>query len=737
MSRYAKFLATKAPLAPAAGFAAGELHAKLFDWQALVVRWALRRGRAALFEDCGLGKTFQQLEWARHIPGPVLILTPLAVAQQTVLEGRRFGIAATYARQPCDAKITVTNYELLEHFDPGSYAGVVLDESSILKSFDGATRTALIAAFRQTPYRLACTATPAPNDYMELGNHAEFLGVMTRAEMLATFFVHEGAETQTWRLKRHAERDFWRWVCSWAVNVRDPADLGFDAAAFRLPSLNVQQHTIATEQPSETLFPMEAQSLSERLTARRDTVSARAAYCAELVNRTPGPWVVWCHLNTEADALKAAIPDAVEVRGPDSRESKEATLAAFAAGTIRVLLTKPSIAGHGLNWQHCAQMAFVGLSDSWEEYYQAVRRCWRFGQTQPVQVHCIAADVEGAVAANLKRKDADARAMADRMIEHTREFVREQLTTDATPTLRVTHERETAMGEGWTLHLGDCVDVLGGLAEASVDYTIFSPPFASLYTCSDSARDMGNCRNHEEFFEHFTYLVPLLLRLTKPGRLLSFHCMNLPTSKVRDGVIGLTDFRGQLIRQFQEAGWIYHSEVVIWKDPVTAMHRTKALGLLHKTIRKDSAMARQGVPDYLVTMRKPGENPRPISHTKEEFPVERWLRYASPVWMDIVAGQTLQRTSAREHADEKHIVPLQLEVIRRALELWTAPDDLVCSPFAGIGSEGYVALDLGRRFLGVELKRSYWKQAGANLRAAVAHKALDLLAGSAPTEGEP
>ena len=267
----------------------------------------------------------------------------------------------------------------------------------------------------------------------------------------------------------------------------------------------------------------------------------------------------------------------------------------------------------------------------------------------------------------------------------------------------------------YTLYHGDCVEVVSGLPSDSIGYSIFSPPFASLYTYSNSDRDMGNCRDGEEFAEHFAHLIPELIRVTKPGRLVSFHCMNLPTSKFRDGIIGIRDFRGELIRAFVDCGWIYHSEVVIWKDPVTAMQRTKALGLLHKTIRKDSAMSRQGIPDYLVTMRKPGDNPDPISHTAEEFPVKLWQQYASPIWMDINPSDTLQFRTAKEQNDERHICPLQLQVIQRGMELWSRADDVVLSPFAGIGSEGYVALQMGRRFVGVELKESYYRLALANL----------------------
>jgi DNA modification methylase len=272
--------------------------------------------------------------------------------------------------------------------------------------------------------------------------------------------------------------------------------------------------------------------------------------------------------------------------------------------------------------------------------------------------------------------------------------------------------------DGWAIYHADCVDVVRGMPDESIHYTIFSPPFASLYVYSNSDRDMGNVKDGAEFAEHFKFLIPELLRVTKPGRLLSFHCMNLPTSKARDGYIGITDFRGELIRAFVEAGWIYHSEVCIWKDPVTAMQRTKALGLLHKQIKKDSCMSRQGIADYLVTMRKPGDNPERVTHTDQSFPVELWQRYASPVWMDIDPGDTLQYMSAREQEDERHICPLQLGVIRRGLELWTNQGDTVLSPFAGIGSEGYVARQMGRRFIGAELKESYYRQACANVDAA-------------------
>ena len=735
MSDYTSFLTSKALSDVATGIqVVPAINPTLFEYQADIVSWALRRGRAAIFADCGLGKTPMQLEWARivseHRRNPVLILAPLAVAEQTESEARKFGIEARYLREDDGyGGVVITNYEMLQHFNPERFAGVVLDESSILKSYDGATRTAIIDAFRQTPFRLACTATPAPNDFMELGNHAEFLGVLTRAEMLATFFVHDGGETQNWRLKGHARTDFWKWLASWSVMLRHPADLGYDGSGFTLPPLSVTQHVVQTEATDGSLFAMDAQTLQERIAARRSSVQERADQCAAIVNADREPWVVWCHLNSEADALKARIPDAVEVRGSDDHDTKRRTLSGFADGSIRVLITKPSIAGFGMNWQHCARMAFVGVSDSWEQYYQAVRRCWRFGQTRAVTVHVIAADTEGAVVSNLQRKDAQADEMARELVTHMSDLSRVEL--HGMSRQRDDYITDVATGDRFTLYRGDCVEQMAHIASDSVGFSVHSPPFASLYTYSASDRDMGNCRSHEEFFAHYQYAIAEMFRVTMPGRLASVHCMNLPTSKVRDGVIGLRDFRGEIIRAYEDAGWIYHSEVVIWKDPVTAMQRTKALGLLYKQIKKDSAMSRQGIPDYLVTFRKPGDNPEPVTKTPESFPVQLWQQYASPVWMDINPSDTLQYRSAREHDDERHICPLQLDVIRRAVRLWSNPDDVVLSPFAGIGSEGVVAIEEGRRFVGVELKGSYYGQAARNLANAHESRDMDLFTGDA------
>jgi hypothetical protein len=645
-------------------------------------------------------------------------LCPLAVADQLVEEAARFGIRAERAEWGKDIKepiVYVTNYAKLSRFDANQFQGIILDESSIIKHQEGKTKAALIAFSKEILFRLASTATPAPNDYMELGSHSEFLGICSSAEMLATFFVHDGGETSKWRLKGHAYKPFWQWVCSWSVLLRSPEDLGFNGSAHILPKLTEEQITVESGAALPGfMFSMEAQTLQERLGARRETISQRVEAAAKVVNAEPEePWVVWCHLNNESDALVNAIPDSVELCGSQTDDEKAQILMDFSHGKIRVLICKPGMAGFGLNWQHCARMIFVGLNDSWEQIYQSIRRCWRFGQKRPVNVYYVAADIEGDVVRNLKRKDQQAKEMADFMAKEVSVFQSDEVLNSRE--IHVQYATASIKSDLYEVRLGDCVEETAKIDDESIGFSIYSPPFSSLYTYSASPRDMGNTVTDEEFLEHYRFLVRELYRITKPGRLTAFHCMLLPSTKSFHGEIGLRDFRGELIRIHTEEGWIYHSEHCIWKDPVISMQRTKALGLLWKTVKKDSSMSRAGIPDYLVACRKPGKNPEPISHTAEEFPVSEWQRVASPVWMDINPSDTLQHRSARENEDERHICPLQLEVIRRALKLYSNPGDLVLSPFAGIGSEGYVALEQGRSFIGIELKRSYFDQACANL----------------------
>jgi hypothetical protein len=443
---YADFLARKAFYAPMAGIANhGDLCPALKPFQRDLTSWALRRGRAAIFAGTGLGKTLMQLSWAdavaRYTGGRVLILTPLAVAQQTVEEAEKFGIdGVAYAQSQDQAttRIVVTNYDRFDRFDISEFTAIVLDESSIIKAHDSKTRSTLIAACRDVQFKLCCTATPAPNDWVELGNHSEFLGAMTEKEMLSMFFVHDGGirangDSPEWRLKGHAETRFWEWVASWGAMIRSPADLGYDDPGYDLPPLVHHQITVQVEYrpTSVSLFPMEARTMQERLAARRDSIAERIKAASDIVNAQPDkPWLIWCNLNAEADALTKAIKDAVEVRGSDLPDTKAKRLLGFAHGEPRVMVSKPSIAGWGMNWQHCADMVFVGLNDSFEQLYQATRRCWRFGQTKPVNVYMVASELEGAVVSNLEAKERAFEAMGEAMAEHMRDLVRAEVRGD-------------------------------------------------------------------------------------------------------------------------------------------------------------------------------------------------------------------------------------------------------------------------------------------------------------------
>lgn len=722
----------------------------LFDFQKQIVQWALKLGRAAIFADTGLGKTGMQLTWASHIAkhtgGNVLILAPLCVAHQTVNEGKKFDVEVNYCRSQDQVKsgVNITNYEMLKNFDVSTFAGIVLDESSILKSYMGKTKREIIEACQSVEYRLACTATPSPNDYLELGNHAEFLGIMPSNEMIMRFFQNDTMEAGTYVLKAHAATKFWEWCATWSMCVSNPADLGFDGTSYILPHLHQEFIEVSTEglPPAEgELFRTVIINATSIHKEGRITIERRAEEVAKLANSNDEPWLIWCNTNYEADALKGLIPDAVDLRGSDTIEKKESALDGFIDGSIRVLITKPSIAGMGLNLQHCRNMAFVGLSYSYEDYYQAIRRCYRFGQKKQVNCYVMAADSERSILKIINEKEAK---------HHT-------MKAEMTKAISGAHLRKTLIndqpyhgfveGEGFKLHHGDCVNVATKMESNSVGFSVYSPPFSNLYIYSDSEYDMGNSADDGQFMEHYSYLAEELYRITNPGRLTAIHCKDLPMYKGRDGAAGLRDFPGEIIKMYESKGWQYHSRVTIWKDPVIEMQRTKNHGLLYKQLCKDSAASRQGMADYMIVMRKWDDEEQWDAVTRDGgerffdyvgssshaptakdlvrarndkererlYSIAVWQRYASPVWFDIDQTDVLNYQLARENNEERHICPLQLGVIERSIELWSNPGDLVFSPFTGIGSEGYVALKMGRKFEGAELKKSYFEIAKRNL----------------------
>lgn len=437
---YFEFIERRGFQAPPIGFQVpkSDISKSLYDFQKEVVLWALRKGRACIFEDCGLGKTIQQLEWGRVIgektKKPVLLITPLAVSGQTKKEADRFGIKAKVVHDASEIStkhINITNYEKLHKFDSSVFSGVILDESSILKNFSGKIRNQIIDMFAKTPYKLACSATPSPNDFMELGNHSEFLGIMSYTEMLSMFFINDSSDTGTWRLKKYAKAStFWKWLCSWAIMINHPENIGFQNDSFTLPRLEYIEHIIPTNKKASKGFFIEiASGMNERREVRKETIETRCRKAADIVNSSDEQFVVWCGLNNESKLLTKYIKDAIEVSGEHDEMYREKALLGFSSGEHRVIITKPSIAGFGMNWQNCKNAVFVGLNDSWEQFYQAVRRIWRFGQKRNVQVHIIIEEREGKVLQNIKRKDDQAKEMMLKMVGYTQEIMKEELSS--------------------------------------------------------------------------------------------------------------------------------------------------------------------------------------------------------------------------------------------------------------------------------------------------------------------
>jgi DNA modification methylase len=713
---YQEFLRNKQKRVDESGFTIDDhdLNNSLFDFQRHIVKRALKMGKYAIFADCGLGKTIMQLEWARLVSentsGMVLILTPLAVSGQTIQEAAKFGITASKYAGQTNQGVYVLNYDQIENIDTSLFSGVVLDESSILKNFEGATKNLIVSAFERTPYKLACTATPSPNDFMELGNHSEFLNVMPRNEMLAMYFVHDGGETSKWRLKGHCEDIFWKWVSSWAVMLTKPSDIGFEATGYNLPKLNYIEKQIATKKRDNgTLFNEVAVSATDFNAELRITKIDRLSSVIDIVNNSDENFIIWVKQNEEGEYLKSKIPDAVEVKGSDSPEYKEAKLLGFAKNEFRVLITKSKIAQYGLNYQNCRNQVFASLDFSFEGLYQSIRRSYRFGQKNEVNIYIVTTDTMQNVIASIREKQQKFETMQKKLSEYSAVSMANESKRETTQ-----REYETHKSANFELHLGDCIELIDAIPDESVGFSVFSPPFAELYTYSDQLEDMGNSKDYNEFLFAFDILTQKLHRVLQQGRNVAVHCMDLPIQKGKEGFIGLRDFSGMILRSFEKAGFVYHSRVTIWKNPVTEMQRTKALGLLHKQVKKDSTMSRVGIPDYVLIFRKDGERANPVNCA---ISVDTWQKYASPVWMDIDYGDTLNARSGRDERDEKHICPLQLPTIERLIVLYSNKGDTVLSPFSGIGSEIVKSVELERYGIGFELKKSYFDEAVKNCQA--------------------
>lgn len=742
---YQEFLNSKIKRIQESGFHVEltDLHPQLFDFQKFCVQRALRVGRYAFFQDCGLGKTFQQLEWAnqvtRHTNKPVLILCPLAVSGQTIAEGERFGIEVQKLKSDVFGQgIYITNYEQLENIDCSVFGGVVLDESSILKNFTGVYKNLIIDKFQSTQFKLACTATPSPNDLNEIGNHSEFLNVLDSQDMRSKWFVRDEG-MNNYRLKGHAKKDFYAWISSWAIMLVNPADLGFNGDGYVLPKLNYIEREIKTQKRDHfKMFndvSVNATNFNQEL---RLTKIERLSEVVEIVNNSKENFIIWVKQNEEADYLKNLIPDAKEVRGNDKQEVKENLLLGFAKNEFRVLITKSKIAQFGLNYQNCHNQIFASLDFSFESLYQSIRRSYRFGQKNQVNIYLITTDTMQNVVNSIKQKEAQFLEMQAEMNKNI---------NGEKYGLLADYEYREFKNENVLLMKGDTNIEIKRIPDNSVDLIIFSPPFSSLFTYSNYIHDMGNNESHEEFFKQYEFLLKELYRILKPGRIMACHTKDLGVYKNSSGYTGMYDFTGEhneavlnMIpdewandttrknhKETEKAGFKFHSKITIWCDPVLEMQRTKTQRLLYKTVTSDSTKTGIGMAEYVTIFKKwDGSNEedwQPVTNlTKKNFPLDTWQKWASPVWMDIKRTDVLNGHEGTALGDEKHIAPLQLEVIHRIVNLWSNEGEMVFTPFLGIGSEAYVSVKNNRKTIGCELKDSYFDVAVKNVKSAMLQK---------------
>ena len=897
---YSDFLQTKIISVNEVGFdiSENEVNSLLFPFQRDIVMWAIRLGRAAIFADCGMGKSFMQLEWARIVSEktkrPVLIVAPLGVTGQTVQEAEKLGMELKYCRSQSDSDgVTndITNYEMLGKFNLAHYSGLVIDESSILKNYTGKTKKLIIEMAQSVEYRLACTATPAPNDHLELGNHAEFLGIMRSREMIQRWFVNDSMRAGGYRLRKHGESDFWQWVASWAVSIQKPSDIGdYSDDGYILPELNFIGHIVPVDHKrawgevngngQASLLLVNNTSATGMHKEKRATLKKRMKQAADTVKeiqkKNPDEYIiVWCEYNYEADLLVELLPDAIEIRGNEKLDVKQQKLLDFSNGKYQVLITKPKIAAHGLNWQHAGSQVWVSINHKFEQFYQGYKRSHRFGRKFPVDCHIIYAGSEGGILSNLTRKHAEHEMMQHEMVRAMQE---NGMSVKADRRLSLVSDwGEYECGDGWKLYHGDSAQTWQNEPDESVDFFVQSPPFKSLYIYSSNVEDLGNCATDDQFYYQYQFILQHELRLLKPGSYKAEHCKDLPLYQNRDGAMGLQDFPGELIKAHLEAGFEFVDWMTIWKDPVVEMQRTKNAGLLWSSAFCERAeRARQGMADYTLIFRKPdGEVKQPkIKHTKlpesvvnrcidlwtnagenvqspyhkirngelidlmivdnsskvmpqidsilhwlrpgrnlvvnidnpldmmdlindvmphglvfhsrvaltngnwllvfrkwvdemaedknediihvkhdivasehefigndgpefwdsdRDYSIQVWQRYASPVWFDldglpdnheniwfdIDQTNVLNHRIAREDGDEKHICPLQIDLIERCISLYTEKGQRVASSFVGVGSEMATAIEMGREARGSELKRSYYELACSHLRQAV------------------
>lgn len=752
-TEYQELLESKSPLNHAIGFDTDASQWPwLFEFQKYCTQTALKVGRFALFEGCGLGKTRQAGTWAWEIvketKEPVLILSPLGVVAQTIKELASIGIECFEYEtgEVLRPAIYISNYDQLANIPTDRFIGVCLDESSILKNFTGATKKALIEAFAETHYKLCCTATPFPNDLNEVGNHSEFLNVLDAQDMRAKWFVRDEG-MNNYRLKGHAHEDFYAWMRTWCLMFDNPADIGYPMEGYDMPEVEFQQIVIAAENRAKgKLFNEGHVNATSFHSEVRLTMTARLDAVAEIVNGSEEQFIIWIEQNAEGDYLRSIIPGAVEVRGSDPSAAKKKNLLGFAEGAFRVLITKGEIAGFGMNYQSSWNMIFANPSFSFETIWQCKCRQVRYGQMNKVNIWMVTTDTMENVIASYQRKETQ-------FFESLR-MINEGMNKKQYGLVRNYVYKEVRNERMWLMK-GDTVIEQSRIPDNSVDLQVYSPPFSSLFTYSNYIHDLGNNASHADFFKQYAHVLREDYRTLKPGRLAVFHTKNLGVYKNSSGYTGMYDFTGEHRKAVEAAGFKLHCIITIWTDPVLEMQRTKTQRLLYKTLTSDSTFTGVGMPEFLYVFRKwegDQETWEPVNHiTKANFPLDKWQEWASPVyrenlldyekadlvqtilqmkaeifrlkydcneglpdswyddvWFDIKRTDVLNGKEGTAMGDEKHIAPLQLEVIRRVINFWSNPGETVKTSFGGIGSEPYVALMEGRNAIAIELKDSYF-----------------------------
>jgi DNA modification methylase len=793
MKAYEDFLNEKRIIHKASGFdvSEGKVHPIAKPHQNATVRYAVRKGKAAFLHDTGLGKTLDQLEIGRLVSErtgkPFLIVMPLWVAYQTIDEAKSLlGLDLVFARDKMAIApgpgIYVTNYEILHKFEKMDWGGISFDESSIFKG-DGKffERAKKIAA--NVDYVFCASATPSPNSIEEMGRQAEVLGIMTVAEMKATFFVNRQEKKKTdfskgmkqrknldqipftelvtsdvknkkktrqgWELRPHAQDKFYQWLASWAMAVKMPSDLGFSDEGYILPNLTITPIFIDSGYtPDDQLVFTGLGGVSDRSKVRKLTLEPKCEMALEIIGDSTDQWVVWCGLNPEADMMKKMLGDrAVNIQGSDKLETKIEGLRSFASGGTQILVTKTKICGHGSNFQNCHKVIFVGLSDSWESFYQAIKRFHRFKQEHNVEVYVILAEEEREIWENVERKGREAETMTRRLIENASQYQKKELDMKAND--KAIYTTDEIKNDNYWIMLGDAVERMKSIESNSVGLSIYSPPFEDLFVYSNSERDLGNSATKEDFYRHYGYIVDEVLRVTMPGRKTVVHVADIHARKNKDGFLGLIPFSDRVVQLYTDHGWLYQGRKPIAKNPQATAIRLKAHELMFATMKRDASRLMPVQPDYLLAFTKPGKNSEPILPINNlEMNEDTWIEWAgntwlnglwekleaghltegdfidigkqiyahykssNPIWDDIKETEVLAHKgkggSRVDENDTKHICPLQLEPVERAIKLWSNPGDAVLDPFLGSGTTVYQAVMFGRYGVGIELKPEYF-----------------------------